>query len=55
MAYSDVERYARAATASAHQAQYATAGEATKKAAEAVGYLGQALAELAGTLRRAQR
>nr|WP_274635565.1 hypothetical protein [Microbacterium bovistercoris] len=55
MAYSDVEKYASAANASAMQAQYASGDEATKKTAEAVGYLGLALNELAGVLRRSER
>lgn len=55
MAYSDVERFAQAARASAHQAQLVSGDAATHKTAEAVGYLAQALAELAGTLRRSER
>ncbi len=55
MSYSDVERFANAAGASANQARFATGDDATYKTAEAVGYLAQALAELAGTLRRSDR
>ncbi|MFF2387827.1 hypothetical protein [Agromyces sp. NPDC058104] len=55
MAYSDVERYADAANASAAQAQSASSTVAEAKTAEAVQYLALALKELAGVMRRTER